>query len=78
MKDNTVKQEKPLKVIGQIHIKYYVACPECKYDYDDYHDANWFEETFGSDFPIDDGYNQEFDAKCEACQCEFKVDGFEH
>lgn len=66
------------KVTGEVHISYYVDCPHCGKNYDDSYDREWFDNTMGGDFPIDDGWNQEFEAKCDGCGQEFIVDGFVH
>lgn len=75
--NNAVLGEVP-KITGDIHISYTVYCPQCGKHYDDYYDKEWFDNTMGSDFPVDDGYNQQFNAKCDGCGQEFIVDGFVH
>jgi len=66
------------KVSGNIHISYSVQCPYCDYYHDDYHDGNWFDDTVGSDFPIDDGYNTEREATCAECKRDFIITTFDY
>lgn len=63
---------------GQINISYMVYCPHCAYMHDDCNDNKWFDDTMGSDFPIDDGYKQDFDAVCKECNKPFTIKGFVH
>lgn len=66
------------KTIGQINIDYTINCPHCGHDHDDYYDREWFEKTVGSDFPVDDGYSQTFEATCKECKQEFEINGFQY
>jgi phage FluMu protein Com len=63
---------------GEICISYYVKCPHCSEIFDEVHDKEWFDETMGSDFPVDNGYEQEFHAKCPKCKVDFIIDGFQY
>ena len=64
--------------IGEISIDYNVYCPHCKSSMDDTWDKEWFYNTMGGDFPIDDGYKQKFDAMCPHCNQEFVITGFQY
>jgi hypothetical protein len=64
------------KTEGSISISYHVYCPHCGDYLDDYYDKEWFGNTMGEDFPIDDGYNQTFQAVCPKCNGEFLIETF--
>lgn len=63
---------------GYILISYSVQCPHCDFDHDDHYDSDWFNDTMGGDFPIDDGYNRDYEAVCKECKKEFIIKTFVH
>lgn len=71
-------KEETQEVQGQISISYHVYCPHCSEYLDDHYDKEWFNRTMGEDFPIDNGWDQTFEAICPKCKKEFSIGGFVH